>query len=73
VVLIPDLIKRHWWEHLLSDQRARRLRTAVLDYGGPRVAVVMVPWYLTAPEIAEAMTKEEIAEPLRIRNDTFVE
>jgi amino acid transporter len=67
-VLIPELVKRHWWEHLLSNQRARRLRTAVLDYGGPRVVVIMVPWYLAAPKIGDALTEEEIAEPFRIRD-----
>lgn len=67
-VLIPELVKRRWWEHLLSNQRARRLREAVLDYGGPHVIVIMVPWYLTRPKIADALTEEEIAEPFRIRN-----
>jgi hypothetical protein len=32
-VLIPELVKRHWWEYLLSNQRARQLRNAVLEYG----------------------------------------
>src|SRR5581483_11220093 len=67
-VLIPELVKRHWWEYLLSNQRARRLRNAVLDYGGPRVVVIMVPWYLTRPKIESALTEEEIAEPVHIRN-----
>jgi amino acid transporter len=67
-VLIPELVRRHWWESILSDQRARRLRTAVLDYGGPRVVVIVVPWYLTPPKIGDGLTEEEIAEPFRIKN-----
>jgi len=67
-VMISELVKRHWWEHLLSNHRARRLRNAVLEYGGPRVAVIAVPWYLTLPKIADALTEEELAEPVRIRN-----
>jgi hypothetical protein len=67
-VMIPELVRRHWWEHLLSNHRARRLRNAVLDYGGSRVAVIAVPWYLTPPKIADALTQEELAEPVRIRN-----
>jgi amino acid transporter len=67
-VLIPDLVKRHWWEYLLSNQRARRLRSAVLDYGGSGVVVIGVPWYLTEPQIEEGMTDEEAAEPVRLRN-----
>jgi amino acid transporter len=67
-VLIPELVKRHWWEYLLSSQRAWRLRSAVLDFGGPRVAVIGVPWYLTPPKIEQGMTEEEAAEPFRVRN-----
>jgi amino acid transporter len=67
-VLIPELVKRHWWEYLLSNQRARQLRNAVLEYGGPRVVVIAVPWHLTPPKLAEALTEEEMAEPMRVRN-----
>jgi amino acid transporter len=67
-VLIPELVKQRWWEHLLSAQRARRLRAMLLEYGGSRVVVMGVPWYLTEPDIDEAMTEEEAAEPFRVRN-----
>jgi amino acid transporter len=67
-VLIPEVIKRHWWEYLLSNQRARRIRSAVLEYGGSRVAVIRMPWHLTEPKIEEGMSEEEAAEPFRIRN-----
>ena len=67
-VMIPELVKRHWWEYFLSNQRARRLRNAVLEYGGPRVVVIAVPWHLTPPNLSEALTEEELAEPVRIRN-----
>jgi len=65
-VLIPELVKRRWWEFMLSNQRARRLRTAVLEYGGPRAVVIMVPWYLTPPKLEDGLTEEEIAEPFRL-------
>jgi len=67
-VLIPELIKHHWWEYLLTNQRARQIRSAVLGYCGPRVAVIGMPWHLTQPHIEEAMTEEEIAEPFKMRN-----
>ena len=67
-VLIPELVKTHWWEFLLSDQRARRLRLAVLEYGGPHVVVIVVPWYLVRPKLEDALTAEEMDEPFRIRN-----
>ena len=49
-------------------QRAWRLRSAVLDFGGQRVVVIGVPWYLTEPKIEEGMTEEEAAEPFRVQN-----
>ena len=67
-VLIPELVERHWWEYLLSNQRARQLRNAVLEYGGPQVVVIAVPWHLTPSKLADALTEEELAEPMRIRN-----
>ena len=67
-VLIPEVVKRHWWEYLLSTQRARRLRSVLLEYGGSGVVVIGMPWHLTEPKIEEAMTEEEAAEPFRIRN-----
>jgi hypothetical protein len=62
-VLIPELVKRHWWEYVLHSRRTQRLRSALLEYGGSRVAVIVVPWYLAEPKIEEAMTEEELAEP----------
>jgi len=59
--MIPEFVKRHWWEHFLSNHSALRLRNAVLEYGGPRVVVIAVPWYLMPPKIADALTHEEIA------------
>ena len=67
-LLIPELVKQHWSDYLLSAQHARRLRSVVLAYGGPRVVVIAVPWYLTPPKIEEAMTEEEAAVPFRVRN-----
>jgi len=67
-VLIPELVKQHWWDYLLSSQHARRLRSLVLAYGGPRVVVIAVPWYLKQPKIEESMSEEEVAVPFRVRN-----
>jgi amino acid transporter len=45
-VIVPELIKQHWWQHALHNRRARRLRRALLQRGGPRVVVIGVPWHL---------------------------
>jgi hypothetical protein len=41
-VVIPEYVARRWWERLLYNQSAKRLRTALL--GRPRTVVVNVPY-----------------------------
>ena len=45
-VIVPELIKKHWWQYVLHNRRARRLRRALLKQGGSRVVVIGVPWHL---------------------------
>ncbi|HUA51957.1 MAG TPA: APC family permease [Candidatus Sulfotelmatobacter sp.] len=54
-VLIPEVIKRNWWEHLLHTRRAASLRRALLRYGGSRTVVIDFPWYLEEPKRDEAL------------------
>jgi amino acid transporter len=46
-VLIPELVARHWYHHLLHNKRAAMLKALLLLRGGEDVVVVNVPWYLT--------------------------
>jgi amino acid transporter len=41
-ILIPEYVARHWWEQILFNQSAKRLRTALL--GRPHTVVVNVPY-----------------------------
>jgi amino acid transporter len=41
-VVVPEFVARHWWEQLLYNQSARRLRRALL--GRPHTVVVDVPY-----------------------------
>ena len=43
-VLIPELVKRRWWERVLHNHRAERLRKMLIKHGGPRVNVIIAPW-----------------------------
>ena len=43
-VVIPEYIPRHWWEHLLHNQTALRVKTALLFH--PNVVVANVPFHL---------------------------
>ncbi len=45
-VIVPQLIKAHWWQRLLHDRRGERLKRALLDRGGHGIVVVNVPWHL---------------------------
>ncbi len=42
MVVIPEYVARHWWEQLLYNQTARRLRAALL--GRPGTVVTAVPY-----------------------------
>ncbi|HJP88260.1 MAG TPA: APC family permease [Candidatus Limnocylindrales bacterium] len=41
-VVVPEFVARHWWEQVLYNQSARRLRKALL--GRPHTVVVDVPY-----------------------------
>jgi hypothetical protein len=62
-VLIPELMKQHWYQKLLHTHRARRLRRGLLKHGGTRLTVMSVPWYLEARTLAVA-PQEEVGEEI---------
>ena len=41
-VVVPEYVARHWWERILYNQSANRLRSALL--GRPHTVVVNVPY-----------------------------
>ena len=43
-VFVPEYVVRHWWEHLLHNQSALRLKARLLFQ--PGVMVTSVPWQL---------------------------
>jgi amino acid transporter len=47
-VVIPEYVARSWWERLLYNQSAKRLRSALL--GRPHTVVVNVPYRREEPE-----------------------
>jgi hypothetical protein len=61
-VLIPEIVKEHWWQYLLHQHRARRLRGALLRYGGSRLVVIAIPGYLEEPRIEGALEQEELRD-----------
>ncbi|GAB49429.1 APC family permease [Mobilicoccus pelagius] len=50
-VYVPEYVVGHWWEHILHNQSALRLKAALLFT--PGVMVVSVPWQLRSSEGVE--------------------
>ncbi len=57
-VLIPELVKLRWWQHLLHNHRAGRLREMLLRQGGDRLVVIDVPWRPDPPHHARVLADE---------------
>lgn len=52
VVFIPEYVVGHWWEHVLHNQSALRLKTRLLFQ--PGVMVTSVPWQLGSAQALKA-------------------
>ena len=51
VVVIPDLVVDHWYQRFLHNNRGAILRALLRLRGGPRVAVVNTPFYLSGDAV----------------------
>jgi hypothetical protein len=58
-VFIPEYVVGHWWEHLLHNQQALRLKGRLLFQQG--VMVTSVPWQLdsSAAAVDRAMARPD--------------
>ena len=59
-VVVPEYVARHWWERILYNQSARRLRTVLL--GRPHTVVVDVPYRRDDPAQVQRLATRT-AEP----------
>jgi amino acid transporter len=57
-VVLPEVVKERWWQHLLHTQRARQVRSVLLKAGGPRVVVMNIPWRLGVRNIEDTLEVE---------------
>jgi amino acid transporter len=60
-VFIPEYVVGRWWEHLLHNQSALRLKGRLLFQ--PGVMVTSVPWQLRSSEARDAWIHEPPGEP----------
>ncbi len=58
-VVIPEYVARSWWERILYNQAAKRLRTVLL--GRPHTVVMAVPYRREDPALFEATLGAERA------------
>jgi amino acid transporter len=49
-VLIPELVRQRWYQHLLHTRRTQQLRSRLLECAQGRLFVVDVPWRLHCEE-----------------------
>jgi len=59
-VYIPEYVVGHWWEHLLHNQSALRLKGRLLFT--PGIMVTSVPWQLRSSEGVEARQEHRIGD-----------
>jgi len=45
-VIIPEIVERHWYYHMLHNQRATALKSMLYFKGNGRIIVINVPWYV---------------------------
>ena len=64
-VVIPEYVARHWWERILYNQSARRLRSVLL--GRPNTVVVNVPYRRDEPTRFGMGDDETCGRPARSR------
>jgi amino acid transporter len=47
-VVIPEIVERRWYYHMLHNQRAAMLKTMLYFRGNDRIVVINMPWYIHA-------------------------
>jgi hypothetical protein len=65
-VVVPEYVARHWWERMLYNQSARRVRSLLL--GRPRTVVVDVPYRRDDPQDEEPSPPPEPPTPSATRS-----
>jgi hypothetical protein len=47
-VIIPEIVERRWYYHMLHNQRGTALKSMLYFKGNGRIIVVNMPWYIEA-------------------------
>lgn len=57
-VYMPKLVVGHWWEHILHNHRASRIRKQLMYVRG--VMVTLVPWRLESAEYKDLFARRSL-------------
>jgi amino acid transporter len=71
VIYLPEYVVGHWWEHLLHNQSALRLKARLLFQRG--VMLTNVPWQLASSQADERQTEVTDPEPLGVGSGRITE
>ena len=61
LVFVPEVVVAHWWQNLLHNQQARRLKARLLQE--PGVVVIDVPYRLGSRELGWLAGDDERVGP----------
>lgn len=62
-VYMPKLVVGHWWEHVLHNHRANRIRKQLMYVRG--VMVTLVPWRLESAEYVNPLSRRPLPGDMR--------
>jgi amino acid transporter len=71
VIYLPEYVVGHWWEHLLHNQSALRLKARLLFQRG--VMLTNVPWQLASSQADERQIEVTDPEPLGVGSGRLTE
>jgi amino acid transporter len=59
-VMIPEVVERRWY-HFLFRHRTTLLKGLLLLRGGPRIAIISIPWYVEDAAVGEQLATKRLA------------
>ncbi|MDT5036165.1 MAG: hypothetical protein QOE03_1350 [Micromonosporaceae bacterium] len=71
VIYLPEYVVGHWWEHLLHNQSALRLKARLLFQRG--IMLTNVPWQLASSRADERQTETAEPEPAHAASGRITE
>ncbi|WP_263410622.1 APC family permease [Terriglobus tenax] len=62
-VVVPELVERRWYHHILHNQRSAILKALLFLRGTKRMMVINVPWYVEKSDQEDLLTESRMSRP----------